>query len=584
MQKIRILKIFSICNFRSFGLILSALLASDVCSQGQAITPACTGQYSSDWTGCVGSYVTNAGNEYTGEFKNGKKYGRGILIFKEKSLSNGDKYIGEWREDKPNGIGIYYFQNGNRYEGDFRDGKRSGIGAYFKLNDQLGLGEWKNNKPHGEFIEYRSFDYIANAGVFEDGILLKRQTINPTGFLNYLQKNIRILVNNLQSNQLTYFNYKDPFRQYAQADDKLNTPVSNSAVGNVLTEFITSAVAEKPDSDGTVMIRIATTKKIKNLQINSVSIEGEFSESISVKQFARIGVENFYVIEAVDFEGNASKKIVSVFRHQINEIKTGAIQLEPNKVKQQPPKDAVAIIIGIEKYKRVAKADYASADAQVFYDYASRAFGIKNENIKLLVDDGAEDVDILQAFQNWLPLVVKKGKTDVYVFFSGHGYPSDDGKGLYFLPYGVDKNFMERTAVKQKEVVSALQAVQPKTVTIFIDSCYSGQIRGGDTLVAGAKPIAFKQNETAYPADFTVITASSLDQISWSSPDLKHGLFSYFLMKGFEGEADLNKDGKITAAEIQEYLTDMVGRQAMGMNRKQQPQLFGDADRVLVGK
>jgi hypothetical protein len=28
----------------------------------------------------------------------------------------------------------------------------------------------------------------------------------------------------------------------------------------------------------------------------------------------------------------------------------------------------------------------------------------------------------------------------------------------------------------------------------------------------------------------------------------------------------------------------MVGRQAMGMNRKQQPQLFGDADRVLVGR
>jgi hypothetical protein len=55
-------------------------------------------------------------------------------------------------------------------------------------------------------------------------------------------------------------------------------------------------------------------------------------------------------------------------------------------------------------------------------------------------------------------------------------------------------------------------------------------------------------------------------------------------MKGMEGDADLSKDGKITAAEMQEYLTDMVGRQAMGMNRKQQPQLFGDADKVLVGK
>ena len=103
-------------------------------------------------------------------------------------------------------------------------------------------------------------------------------------------------------------------------------------------------------------------------------------------------------------------------------------------------------------------------------------------------------------------------------------------------------------------------------------------------MVAGSKPIALKQSETAYPPEFTVITASTMDQVSWSSPDLKHGLFSYYLMKGMEGDSDLNKDGKVTVAEMQEYLTDKVGRHAMGMNRNQQPQLFGNGDRVLVGK
>jgi hypothetical protein len=55
-------------------------------------------------------------------------------------------------------------------------------------------------------------------------------------------------------------------------------------------------------------------------------------------------------------------------------------------------------------------------------------------------------------------------------------------------------------------------------------------------------------------------------------------------MKGMEGDADENKDGKITASEMQSYLTDMVPKQAMTMNRKQTPQLTGDANRVLVGK
>jgi hypothetical protein len=55
-------------------------------------------------------------------------------------------------------------------------------------------------------------------------------------------------------------------------------------------------------------------------------------------------------------------------------------------------------------------------------------------------------------------------------------------------------------------------------------------------------------------------------------------------MKGLEGEADENKDGKITVAELQNYIADMVPRQALKMNRRQQPQLVGDAARVLVSR
>jgi uncharacterized caspase-like protein len=81
----------------------------------------------------------------------------------------------------------------------------------------------------------------------------------------------------------------------------------------------------------------------------------------------------------------------------------------------------------------------------------------------------------------------------------------------------------------------------------------------------------------------TVISASQNDQISSSSPDLKHGVFSYYLMRGMEGDADANRDGKITAGEMQAYLTENVSRQSGMQNRIQQPQLIGDANRVLVG-
>ena len=347
---------------------------------------------------------------------------------------------------------------------------------------------------------------------------------------------------------------------------------------------LTMSVSDTPpDSNGVVTIRIQTNVDTSSLKINGDELGGKADGKYEVKRVARVAQVTRFTLVATDIYGNSDSKVISVERKTIEANHTFK-PLNVAQVKQQQPSEAVAIIMGIEKYKRVSKADYANADALDFYDYAMRALGIRAENIKLLVDEGADDVEILRTFQNWLPLKSKKGKTDVYVFFSGHGLPSQDGQSLFLLPWGVDKDFVDKTAINMQELVDALQAAQPKTVTLFIDSCYSGQSRNGQFLLSSARPIALKVAQRTFPANFTVLSASAPDQLSSSSVDLKHGIFSYYLMKGMEGEADLNEDGKITVGEMQEYLQDMVSRQAMTMNRKQHSQSQGDPDKVLVAK
>ena len=283
---------------------------------------------------------------------------------------------------------------------------------------------------------------------------------------------------------------------------------------------------------------------------------------------ARVSQDTDYTIVATDVFGNTASTTITVARQAVSQSNNQAASLKPESIKRAPARDAVAIIIGIQNHKRVPKADFANSDAKEFYEYAIRGLGIKHENIKLLVDEDAEQVELYKAFQNWLPLQVTKDKTDVYVFYSGHGLPSPDGKSLYMLPQGVDKQFIEKTAVSQQEVIASLVASKPKSVTMFIDACYSGQTRSGEMMIASVRPLAVKSEASVYPSNFTVITASSNDQYSSSSPELKHGIFSFYLMKGMEGDADGNKDGKITAGEMQEYLSDKVSRQAMSMSRK----------------
>ncbi len=260
-------------------------------------------------------------------------------------------------------------------------------------------------------------------------------------------------------------------------------------------------------------------------------------------------------------------------------------QLDVNKIiPLRKDNDAVAIIIGIQNYKHLGKADFANRDAHKFYEYAYRALGIPKDRIKTLTDADADQAAVLKSFRNWLPLYVNKNKTEVFVFYSGHGLPSPDGKSLYFLPYGVDQDLLDETAIDQRKIFSAIQATQPKSVTMFIDSCYSGLSKTGGILLAGARPVTLKTSDIEYPAEFTVMTASSADQISSSSTELQHGIFSFYLMKGMEGNADFDRDGKITIGEMQKFLLDNVQRQAMSLNRKQIPQVVGDTNRVLVSR
>ena len=98
-------------------------------------------------------------------------------------------------------------------------------------------------------------------------------------------------------------------------------------------------------------------------------------------------------------------------------------------------------------------------------------------------------------------------------------------------------------------------------------------------MLIASRPIAIVAKEQAIPDNFTVFTAAAGDETAKPLEEAKHGLFSYFLMKGMEGEADSNKDNAITARELHAYVQQNVIQQSSG---SQTPELLGDTNRVLV--
>ena len=343
--------------------------------------------------------------------------------------------------------------------------------------------------------------------------------------------------------------------------------------------LITSSIRRDSETNALIVGQVTDNVEVAEVTVGGEPVRlgsnGSFETSFYVPRSGKV-VE----IVAFDKRGNKATKSIKLERGTIQQA-TGPIfaSLNPSGKRVSQNKDALALIIGVADYERTpAKAAYADKDAQTFYDYAMLKLGIPAGNIKELVNNNADEVDVRLAVKDWITRTTRQGKSDVYVFFAGHGLADQSGEEMYLLPHDGEPRLLEDTAISRESLFSDISAANPRSVTVFLDTCYSGTTRGTDMLVA-SRPIAIRAKQQNIPDGFTVFTAAGGDQTAKPLEEAKHGMFSYFLMKGMEGDADSNRDNQITAAELHEYVEQNVVQQSGG---SQVPELQGDAERVLV--
>ena len=84
------------------------------------------------------------------------------------TFPNGDKYVGEFKDDKPNGKGTYTWSDGGKYEGEYKDGKKNGQGTKTWTNGDMYEGKFKVGKYHGQGT-YTWNDGRKYVGEWKDG-------------------------------------------------------------------------------------------------------------------------------------------------------------------------------------------------------------------------------------------------------------------------------------------------------------------------------------------------------------------------------------------------------------------------------
>ena len=337
------------------------------------------------------------------------------------------------------------------------------------------------------------------------------------------------------------------------------------------------------DKQATISGAIKDSSKITELLIKGKEVPIDKNGNFSISRYVRLGRNTFDIV-ALDAFGNKVSKVVTITRNK-DIAKNLDKPLDLPSFKGRKDKNAVALIIGLDGYENIARAPWAESDASVFFDYAQQSLGIPADRIALITGDKSDRSGIYDSLDMWLPTMVEEGDSNVYVYFAGHGLATADGEQAYLIPYDGNLENLRRTAIPRKEVISVLKDLKAKSVTLFMDTCYSGTPKGGKgTLVADSRGLRIvkKDNFSSLPKNFTIFSAASNQQTASSHPNLENGLFSYWMMRGLGGEADNNNDRKITNGELHKFINKNVKKAAALMGRKQNSQLVGDANKIIA--
>lgn len=246
----------------------------------------------------------------------------------------------------------------------------------------------------------------------------------------------------------------------------------------------------------------------------------------------------------------------------------------PPSIQVATRQNAYAVIIGIEHYRDLPRADYAVRDAKAMREYLVRAFGYPEKNIVFRMNGQASLTDLEKYLGSWLKNNVDKDSS-VFVYYSGHGAPSHKTGEAYLVPYDGDLSYLEDTAYPLRNLYESLHQLPTDQIFVMLDSCFSGA--GGRSVIAkGTRPILVTVENPLLASDkIIVLAASQHDQISTSYPEKKHGLLTYFFLKGIKGNADADHDRSIQLSELFSYVKNNVITTARKINNVEQtPQLF----------
>ena len=236
---------------------------------------------------------------------------------------------------------------------------------------------------------------------------------------------------------------------------------------------------------------------------------------------------------------------------------TDVDEAPPGADKLKQPQ-AVGVAIGIGRFRAdgIPRVKYAAQDAAAVAKYWNVVGGIPAQRVRQLVDAHALKSDLAEAFEDWLPRQVDPTSV-VYVYVSGRGVVDPETGTISVIPF--DGTATSTTRLYSLRHLEDILAKLPLERAIVMLDLSLEQV-----------PMADRSHQVALLWDRE---GPGRDKIMWmignravqeahSYDSARHGLFTYQLLRGWGGAADLDKNGTIIAGELCTFTKGRVATMA----------------------
>jgi len=232
------------------------------------------------------------------------------------------------------------------------------------------------------------------------------------------------------------------------------------------------------------------------------------------------------------------------------------------------------LTLAINKYRDYSLwLNYCVPDANAIAEsFKSQESGLyENVYVSSLQDGEVTKEGISEEFKRLSNLVTAD---DVFVFYiSGHGTTYDDGD-YYYLP--VDFRYTSRDeipiqGVSKNDLIENLSLIKAGKTLLMLDTCSSGAFVA-DLGERGGLSEKDAINRLTRATGHATLAASAESKPAMEGYE-GHGVFTYVLLEGLDGEADSNNDGFVTILELASYVEKEVPKRSYEKwGREQIPQ------------